>query len=256
MPARLEPVFRYPEMTPGQARVYKQLKKELLADIDGYTMVPALSVTKFGRLCQLAASSIELVDGEDRDGFTTQKVELTLPSSKVDDLMEFLSDNPGQLVVAASSPRLIELAERKLAAAKISHCKIVGGMSEGDKYQAARWFQDGQCRVIMITDAGGESITLTAADTIYFLQPEPSFLKRDQKISRVDRIGQPNAVRVVYSITPGTVEERLFQLGNDKEERAGSVTRDADLLKWIVTGDDHGDRVDLAIGDSDLDEMS
>jgi SNF2 family DNA or RNA helicase len=93
-------------------------------------------------------------------------------------------------------------------------------------------------RVIFITSAGGESITLTAANTIYFLQPDPSFLGREQKISRVDRIGSEihDSIRVVHAITPGTVEERLYQLGTEKEERANSLTNDRQLMFWLIAG--------------------
>lgn len=242
MPPRLPPVFRYPELTPKQATAYRQLRKEALAELEGATVVPRNALVAFGRSCQLASAMIETRDGEDRDGFTTQEVDLVLPSSKVDDLIDFLGDNPGQLVVAANSPRLVELAEKRLSDPKhkITHCKIVGGMSPAESAQAREWFQAGDCRVIFLTSAGAESITLTASDTVFFLQPDPSFLSREQKIGRVDRIGQPSAVRVINSITPGTVEERLYKLGCEKEERAGSVTRDADLMRWILTGEDHG----------------
>lgn len=235
-PPRLADEFRYPEMSPEQKRLYTELRKELMAELEGETIVPANGGVKFARLCQLAGSSIELADGEDKWGFTTQVVNLALPSSKADDLLEFLDDTEGQLVVAANSPPLIELCERKLADRRIPHCKIIGGMTDEDKHLAKTWFQEGRCRVIFITAAGAEAITLTAASTIYFLQPDPTFLGRSQKIGRIDRIGQSAEVRVVNVITPGTVEERLYKLGLEKENRASQVTRDPDLLRWIVGG--------------------
>lgn len=231
---RLEPEFRYPEMTPAQSRAYKALRKEAMADLDGATIVPDNSAVKFGRMCQLASSSIVLEDGEDRDGFTRQIVELALPSSKADDLLDFLGDHPEPLVVTCNSPRLVGLCEKKLDAAKITHCKIVGGMSDEDKHAANRLFQDGRCQVIFITSAGSEAIDLTVSPTILFLQPDPSYLSREQKIGRVDRIGQTRPVRVVYSISPGTVEQRLYTLGTEKQERAASVVRDPDLMRWII----------------------
>jgi SNF2 family DNA or RNA helicase len=243
LPKRMPPVFRYPEMTPAQSRAYKQLSKELLADLDmentaGDTMVPANSGVKFGRLCQLAAASITLYEGEDSDGFTDQRVKMALPSSKVDDLVDFLYDNPGPLVVAANSPQLIELAEHKFAMEKITSVKITGATPSVAREIAIENFQDGRVRVIFLTAAGGESITLTAANTIYFLQPDPSFLGREQKIGRIDRIGSEihDSIRTVYAITPGTVEERLYQLGQEKEERAMQVTNDPSLMRWMVTG--------------------
>jgi SNF2 family DNA or RNA helicase len=243
LPARMPPVFRYPEMTPSQSRAYKQLSRELLADLEmagtaGDTMVPANAGVKFGRLCQLAASAIELAEGEDPDGFTAQNVKMVLPSSKVDDLIDFLYDNPGPLVVAANSPTLIELAEHKFAMEKITSAKITGATHPTARADAIASFQTGRVRVIFLTAAGGESITLTAANTIYFLQPDPSYLSREQKIGRVDRIGSEihDSIRVVYAITPGTVEERLYQLGQEKAERAMAVTNDPALLRWMVTG--------------------
>jgi SNF2 family DNA or RNA helicase len=238
MPKRLPPVFRYPEMTPAQAKAYRQLKKESLAELDGQVIVPGNTAVRFGRMCQLAGSLFELRDGEDSAGFSRQQVELVLPSSKADDLLDFLGDNPGPLVVAANSPPLVALCERKLAAAKITHTKIVGGMSYEQQDQAVQWFQNGDSRVIFITKAGSESVTLTAADTIFFIQPDPSFLGTEQKIGRIDRIGQKSPVRVVYSISPGTVDERLYKLSTEKAERANSLTQDAGLLRWMIKGDD------------------
>jgi SNF2 family DNA or RNA helicase len=235
MPPRLPPVFRYPPLTPAQARIYKELKKELLADLpDGHMIVPGNSLVVFSRLCQVASSSIANRDGEDGDGFTRQEIERCLPSNKADDLIDFLGDNPGPLVVAAWSPELIALCGHKLDLAKITHARVTGGMPPEAQHQAVTWFQDGTVRVIFITAAGAESITLTAADTIYFIEPEPSLLKREQKIGRIDRIGQRNPVRVVYAISPGTTDQRLYELGCEKQERADAVTRDADLIRWII----------------------
>ena len=239
-PKLLDPEFRYPEMTPAQARTYKQMTKHLLAEFEGYgTVVPANVLVRFRRLNQLASAMIAPEDGEDGDGFSALRVKMCLPSSKADDLLSFLEDNPGPLVVAAESPQLVELCERKLAEAKITSVKIIGGMSHDAQYQAQKHFQDGQVRVCFITAAGAEAIDLYAASTIYFIQPDPSFLSRDQKIGRVDRIGQEFPVRQVYAISPGTLDRRMYQLGCDKQERAAQLTRDADLLRWLVQGDDN-----------------
>jgi SNF2 family DNA or RNA helicase len=239
-PPLLPPEFRYPEMSPAQSRAYKQMAKELLADFEGYgQVVPANSLVRFGRLCQLATAMVEPEDGEDGDGFTAQRVRLCLPSSKADDLLDFLEDNPGPLVVAANSPQVVELARGKLHAAKIPSVAIIGGMSHDQQYQAQQHFQEGKVRVCFITSAGAEAIDLFAASAIYFIQPDPSFLSRDQKIGRVDRIGQQFPVRQVYAISPGTLDRRLYQLGCDKEERAAQLTRDPDLLRWLIKGDDN-----------------
>lgn len=236
-PPRLEPEFRYPEMQPKQAAAYRQLVKEALADLEGYSVVTDNALGKYNRLCQLASSMIEQHDGEDRQGFTQDRYHLVLPSNKVDDLLEFLDDTDGQVVVAAISPWLIELAEKKLHAAQIPSAKIVGGMSHEAQYQAQQWFTQGQVRVMFINAAGSESIDLQTASVIYFMEPDTSFLQREQKIGRVDRYGQQFAVRQVYALSRGTIDERRYKLGCDKAERHDQVARDVDLMRWILTGE-------------------
>ncbi len=234
-PGRAEPEFRYPQMTPAQARAYRQLAKELLADLDGQTMVPDNSAVKFGRAVQLASSMVELSDGEDRNGFTVQQVRLVLPSNKVADLAEFLADNDGQWIVTCFSPALVEMAARKLDELKIAHTKIIGGMGSAASDTAALLFQgDPRVRVIFITAAGSESIDLQNARGVVFLQPNPSFIKREQIIGRADRYGQAHPVRTVYMISPHTADERLFELGCDKAERHESVTQDAAAMRWVM----------------------
>ena len=236
-PPRGEPEFRYPEMSPKQATAYRQLAKEALADLEGASVVTGNHLEKYTRLCQLASSMIEQYDGEDGQGFTTDRYRLTLPSNKADDLLEFIEDTPGQIVVAAISPALIELADRKLHAAGIRSVRIVGGMSREEQYAANMAFQAGEVRVIFINAAGSESIDLQAASVIYFMEPDTSFLAREQKIGRVDRYGQQYPVRQVYAISPGTVDARRYQLGNDKAERHDAVAQDATLLRWILSGE-------------------
>lgn len=238
MPARLPDTFRYPEMTTAQSRAYRQLEKEALAELEHSDMVTSNSLAKFSRLCQLAAASLEQVDGEDKDGFSKAGYRMAAPSSKADDLLDFLEDNPGPVVVCMNSPQLLALCEQKLALHKVTHCAIKGGQPPVVRDQSVQWFQEGQCRVMLLTArAGGEGITLTASSTVFFLQPEPSWLATDQVIGRVDRIGQARAVRVVYSISRGTVEERLYQLSQDKQGRADAVTRDPELLRWMIAGE-------------------
>jgi hypothetical protein len=80
------------------------------------------------------------------------------------------------------------------------------------------------------------------------MQPDPSFVGREQKTGRGDRRGRPTPLRQVYSLTAGTVEIRLYQLGLDKEERHQDVVRDAAMLRWMmdvqpgeIAGDDSDD---------------
>jgi SNF2 family DNA or RNA helicase len=235
-PRLLEPEFLYAEMTPKQAKLYATVAKAGLAELDGQRLVPDNAAVKVGRLCQLAASMIELYDGEDPLGFTKPaQVKLVLPSNKVNALIDVLWDKPGQWVVAVNSPSLVAMAEEKLKEKGITYTHIIGGMSYTQKDAAAQAFQRGEHRVCFITDAGGEAIDLFAARGIIWLQPDPSFVSREQKTGRVDRRGQTDDVEQIVILVPGTVEIRMWQLGLDKAEQHAKVVHDADLLRWLYS---------------------
>jgi SNF2-related domain/Helicase conserved C-terminal domain len=233
-PVRCDDEFFYPPMPHAQALAYKQVKRSLMQDLTGQTLVPGNSAVKFGRLVQLASSAVQLSDGESQTGHTKQVVTLTYPSSKAEGLVEFLIDNPGQWVVTCFSPDLVELCARKLAVAKITCTRITGEIDGNAQHHAAQAFQRGEHRVIFVTAAGAESIDLYAARGVIFLQPNPSYVAREQIIGRVDRWGQTEDVRVVYMVSPGTVDQRLYELAQVKERRADSVNQDAELMRWII----------------------
>lgn len=227
--------FRYPEMSTRQASAYHSIARAGIAELANADLVAATAIVKFTRLCQLASASIEVYEGEDAAGFTTEgNVRLASPSHKVADLMEFLATEEGQWIVACSTPQLVDLASKVLTEAGITWTKIVGGMTIDRKDEAQQAFQAGQARVIFCTEAGGESIDLFAAQGIFWMQPDPSFTGREQMTGRGDRWGQTRAFRQVYSLTPGTVDIRLFELGLSKEEQHQQVVRDAAMLRWMI----------------------
>ena len=235
-PELAEAEFRFPAMSHKQQQIYTAIAKHGIAELADRDLVPANAITAFTRLCQLAGSMVNVEDTEDPMGFTVEggKVKRVLPSHKITDLMEFLGDEDGQWIVGLNSPTLAELAERKLTEVGIACVHILGGMSYQAKDAAQQAFQRGDARVIFINEAGREAIDLQAAEGIFWMEPNPSYVHREQITGRADRWGQPLAVRQVWSLTPGTVDTRLYTLGLDKEDKHQRIVRDAAMLRWIM----------------------
>jgi SNF2 family DNA or RNA helicase len=253
-PLMSPPEFRYPEFTPAQARIYAAFRKEGLAELeDAREVVPLNTAVKFTRMYQVSAAAIELADTEDKMGFSDTAVRMCAPSCKVDDLVDFLAEEPGQWVVAAASPQLIELAAQRLLDKRVgvSHTRIIGGMSGDARDSAAQAFANGEYRVIFITPgAGGEALDgLQVAEGIVWMQPTGSWAERDQANGRVDRFGRTAPARQVHMITPGSTDPRVYRLGCDKAVRQQEVAQDAAMLRWLMSaaegeivsdeGDDH-----------------
>jgi sulfur carrier protein ThiS len=236
-PDMAEPEFRYPELPHKQRQIYDAIAKTGIAELADRDLVTDRGITAFTRMCQLAGSMIRIEDAEDPLGFTIEGgvVERVLPSHKIADLLEFLGDEDGQWIVGLNSKPLAVLAERKLAEAGIAVVHILGGMSTDAKDAAMLTFERGEARVIIINEAGREAIDLPSAEGVYWLEPNPSYVHREQIEGRGDRFGRTVALRRVYALTPGTVDVRLYEMGLDKEGKHQRVVQDAAVLRWAMS---------------------
>jgi SNF2 family DNA or RNA helicase len=233
LPPKLEPQYRYCEMSPKQAKQYSQMRDGMLTIIDsGQPLVAVDQLSRFNRLKRLACATGSVLE----DG----RLILDDPSCKVDDLLEFVEDNPGQLVVAAVSRQLIELAEKRLRAAGYKTGLITGKQTLDERYVTCEDFQAGKIDVVLLTmGAAKEGITLTAADTIFFLERSPSLLDNTQTEDRIYRIGSErhDCIRVVISLTADTIEDnREAQLAM-KSGRFEEVVQDRERARRMLSNE-------------------
>ncbi|MFM2131536.1 MAG: hypothetical protein RL646_739 [Verrucomicrobiota bacterium] len=81
--------------------------------------------------------------------------------------------------------------------------------------------------------AGGTGITLNTAEYVFLLDPWWNPAVEAQAVDRVHRIGQKNPVLIYRMISPGTVEERIEELKQEKRELFSSVVGDIpDMTDW------------------------
>lgn len=220
------------DMTPKQAKAYKEMRKEMMVNIDGELLTTDNVLTKLLRLSQIASATPVLKDGA--------VVALEDPSNKVQALLEILSEGGDEPVaVFAMSRKLIDLAEQHLEKKGITSVRITG--LEGPELRAlhVRQFQEGAVRVALCTfGAGSEGITLTRAATSIFLQRPWSLVQSRQAEDRIHRIGQDaDKVLIIDLISKGTVDAKVHEALVVKGEHLESVVRDRDRLAALLEGD-------------------
>ena len=69
---------------------------------------------------------------------------------------------------------------------------------------------DDKCKIFLSTEAGGVGLNLQVADTVINFELPWNPAKKNQRIGRIDRLGQRNDKLTVFNfITRGTIEERI-----------------------------------------------
>jgi SNF2 family DNA or RNA helicase len=73
-----------------------------------------------------------------------------------------------------------------------------------------RFESDPQCRVFLSTEAGGAGLNLQAADILINFELPWNPAKKNQRIGRIDRLGQKSAKLTIYNlISRGTIEQHI-----------------------------------------------
>lgn len=214
---------RHAPLIPKMRKAYVELEEQLVTRLDtGEILFSPNQLAATLRLLQLSSSYGAVLD----DG----SYRLTEPSPKLDVLDEILEEVEGRpIAVCALSKQLINLAATRLASRGIRFGLITGDVNEVDRRRALDDFQAGRLAVLLFTiQAGGVGLTMTAADTIVFLQRSWSLLDNRQAEDRVHRIGSEvhDAIHVIDIVAPDTVEERQIARLHEKLRRLEELTRD------------------------------
>jgi SNF2 family DNA or RNA helicase len=159
---------------------------------------------------------------------------LTEPSPKLDELEAIFDEMPDKpIIVCAESRQLIDLASIRLSKRKIPHGLITGTVNEFERQRVLREFQAGRLQALLFTvKAGGVGLTMTAADTIVFLQRSWSMIDNKQAEDRAHRIGSERheSIHVIDIVARDTVEEGQIARLTEKFMRLQEIARDRLLI--------------------------
>lgn len=221
---------RWVTLPPKLRKEYESMKKKMVAEIEGGTLSADNPMVREGRLIQFANCGGEI---NDEGNFR-----MTAPSPKVDAFISDYLDGDyagEQIIVFSDSAQLAVILQDELTRKKISHVAITGAVTGDDRQNAIDTFQKGDAAVCVLTRAGGEGVTLTAASTMVRLMRPWSYTVFQQVRARCLRIGSErhDSIRYVDYLTDDTVELSQMVRLNSKEASAQEVLRDEELLKML-----------------------
>ena len=219
-------IKRHIALTADQQRIYKQMKDQALAVLNGKVTTTMTVLTQLMRLHQITCGYVTADDG------TTRQVE----SNRLNELMSILEDTEGKVIIWANYQLSVGEIIQKII--KVygpdSYVHYYGLTPQEDRQDYIRKFQnDPKCRFIIGTpQTGGYGITLTEANTVIYYSNGYDLEKRLQSEDRAHRIGQKKTVTYIDLICEDTIDEKIVKALRDKINIASEVMGE-ELKDWI-----------------------
>jgi len=158
--------------------------------------------------------------------------------AKIPDAIEwvenFFENYPGKkLVVFAYHVEVQNGIYEELRRKGYKVVKLTSEMSSEARHEAVRRFQEDPAVQIIVVSlrAGGEGITLTAADTVLFVEPYwvPAILTQAE--DRLHRISQRSTVMVYYLLATNTIDMAVWSVASEKEQIFAELTKGIELTE-------------------------
>nr|WP_256368745.1 helicase-related protein [Ruegeria sp. HKCCD4332] len=216
-------------VTSSTAAIRATLEKRLLALDDDQRQLQLFSTEGVGDWHELTgddqidiAVAFDALDDERKDVeallFLARETEAQGTDAKAEALLEQIykiqqEENDPELKVLVFTefvPTQAMLAEF-LESRGFSVATLNGGLDLAARGRAQRAFSK-DVRILISTDAGGEGLNLQFCHVIINFDMPWNPMRVEQRIGRVDRIGQPHIVRAINFVLEDTVEHRVREV--------------------------------------------
>lgn len=185
-------------------------------------------------LCRrpLTESDLFSAPTESSENSKVENCSESISSAKVSALLKLLLAAKDQKltsksVVYSQFRKMLLLLEEPLRAAGFKILRLDGSMNAKRRSRVIEEFgahEQSTATVLLASlKASGAGINLTAASTVYLLEPWWNPAVEEQAMDRVHRIGQKEDVKIVRLIARNSIEERILEL----QERKKKLAREA-----------------------------
>ena len=214
------------QLTEEQKRLYKQMRQEALATLNGKTVTTMTALTQLMRLHQITCGHFSADDG------TIQEVK----NNRLAELLDVLEEVEGKAIIWAhyqhDVKNIFKLLEDKFGPGSVVHY-YGKTLPEQRDYAIKNFKNNDKVRFFVGTpQTGGYGITLTQANTVIYYSNGYDLEKRMQSEDRAHRIGQKKTVTYVDIIAEDTVDTKIVKSLRKKINIASKVMGE-ELKSWI-----------------------
>ena len=164
-------------------------------------------------------------------------------SSKMNLLYETIDDyinKNRRMLVFSQFVSALDIIENHLKEKNIKYFVITGKTSSKNRIKFVEEFNSNEDYKVFLVSlkAGGNGLNLTGADTVIHLDPWWNVAVENQATDRAHRIGQTHNVEVLKLIVEDSVEQRVIELQNKKQELIDALISDDTSLIEKMSIDD------------------
>jgi len=228
------------DLSPVQRKMFDEIKNELYTlDQQGFPITSPNVLSALNRMRQISVATPKVTGTyyDEKNERLKIEIELEEPSSKLDKAMEIIDEIrwdqeiKRQVVVFSSFKDPLRLLEKRLEKADIPYLHLETKHNEQERYEM--WhdtFPKKEHKVFMSTlQLGGESINLSAAQYMIFLDRDWSPKNMMQAVGRIYRPGQEGVPEIIYINARNSIDRRIkglldvkgkwfYQVFGDKDE--------------------------------------
>ena len=206
----------YVDLSPEQLKLYKSMKKEFVAELEGETLAAPEAITRFLRLQQITCNWFPTENGVEM---------INSVNPRLTALMNILGEIQSKVIIWARFKADLKAIEGALGDLAVSYH---GEVSTDDREIAVDRFQnDPKIRYFIgQPQSGGIGLTLTAADYAIYYSNSFDLETRLQSEDRCHRIGTTKNVTYIDIEAKGTIDSKIITALRNKKNLADAITKD------------------------------
>ena len=214
------------QLTDEQKKLYRQMRQEALATLNGKTVTTMTALTQLMRLHQITCGHFSADDGSIQE----------IKNNRLSELLDVLDETEGKAIIWAHYQHdvrnIFKLLEDKYGPGSVVHY-YGKTLPEQRDYAIKNFKTNDKVRFFVGTpQTGGYGITLVQANTVIYYSNGYDLEKRMQSEDRAHRIGQKKKVTYVDIIAEDTVDTKIVKSLRKKIDIASKVLGE-EVKSWI-----------------------
>ena len=204
------------ELSPRQKAAYLEMKKDLQLTLAQGTPITAVNEAALRmKLIQISCGAVYDAKHESH---------LTEAGPRIAALKEVVEQAGAKCLVFAPLTAVVKLIYAELSKAGWSVAMVTGDVSQKERSEIFRAFQQDVSPRIIVADPGtmAHGLTLTAADTVIWYGPTDRPELYEQANARINRPGQVRKMLIVR-LASTRIEREIFQRLHEKQSLQGLV---------------------------------